>query len=141
MDETKNVNRTIEWPATLTGSLDEPVVLEQNGEPKAVLMSIKDYRRYQAILARQEYISARQARRAANRAVFGDLVGCPLSCDEPIWIPQPEPHWRVPYRLFDGTLMVVVDVDAYTGIALFTEQERAALLERVRQAAILNDPT
>ena len=134
MDETNNnMDQATEWPVALTDNLDEPVILEHNGEAKAVLMSIEDYRRYQTLLGQQEYISARQARRAANQAVFGDLVGCPLSCGDPIWIPQPEPCWRVPYRLFDGTLMSIIDVDAYTGVVSLTKQDQLALLERVRQ--------
>ncbi len=139
MDETKNANQATEWPLTLTNNLDKPLVLEQNGEAKAVLISLEDYQRYQAVLARQEYISARQARRAANQAVFGDLVGCPLSCGEALWAPQLKAHWRIPYRLFNGTLMVIVEVDAYTGQASFSEQERTALLERVRQAVTTNE--
>ena len=141
MDKTKITNQATEWSVMLMDNLDEPVVLEQHGEAKAVLISLKDYQHYQTVLARQDYISARQARRAANQAVFGDLVGCPLSCEEPLWIPKPEPHWHIPYRLFDGTLMVVVEVDAYTGQAAFTKQERTALLERVRQAVTANEPT
>lgn len=141
MNETKNTNEALEWPAELSDQLETPVVLEQDGQPRAVLMSLKDYQRYQALLARQEYISAREARRAANRAVFDDLVGCPLSCGEPIWAPQPQPHWRVPYRLFDGTLMAVVEVDAYTGAVSLTEQERMDLLDRVRQAVTADAPS
>ncbi len=141
MDDPNNTNQISEWSVTLTSNLDEPVVLERNGEPTAVLMSIEDYRHYQAVLARQEYISARQARRAANRAVFGDLVGCPLSCDDPIWVPHPKAQWRVPYRLFNGTMLAVVEVDAYSGIASLTDQERKVLLEQVHRAATTNEPT
>ena len=108
MDKTEITNQSIEWPGTLTNNLDVPVVLKQHGEAKGVLISLEDFQRYQVALARQDYISARQARRAANKAVFGDLVGCPLSCGEPLWVPQPKPHWRIPYRLFNGTLIDIV---------------------------------
>jgi len=37
-------------------------------------------------------LSAAEARRAADRAVFGDLVGCALSSGEPLWVSTPEPH-------------------------------------------------
>jgi PHD/YefM family antitoxin component YafN of YafNO toxin-antitoxin module len=110
-----------------------PLILEHNGEAVAVLMSLPEFERYQALLHTDKFISANVARRAANQAVFGDLVGCPLSCDEPVWVPDPTPYWRVPYRLFDGTLLCVVTVDARTGEALFTNADRAALLEQIQQ--------
>jgi PHD/YefM family antitoxin component YafN of YafNO toxin-antitoxin module len=141
MAETKNIEEASDWPEVLMDNLEVPVILEQEGQPKAVLMSLKDYQHYQALLARQEYISAREAHRAANRAVFGDLVGCPLSCGEPVWAPQPQPRWRVPYHLFNGTLMAIVEVDGYTGVVYLTEQERTALLEKVRQAVTADAPS
>lgn len=139
MENRRNIETT-EWLSGLVDKLGEPVVLEQDGQPKAVLMSIEDYRQYQALLSQREFISLREARRAANRAVFGELVGCPLSCGEPLLVPQPSPHWQIPYRLFDGTLMITVEVDAHSGTVSLTEQERADLLERVRQAVIANGP-
>lgn len=110
-----------------------PLILEHDGEALAVLMSMQDFERYQVLLHADNFISAGMARRAANRAVFGDLVGCPLSCGEPTWIPEPTPVWRVPYRLFDGTLMGVVEIDARTGEAHFTDQDRTQLLEKIQQ--------
>ena len=71
--------------------------------------------------------------RAANRIVFGDLVGCPLSCGEPIFGPKPEPRWRIPYRLLDGTLMRLVEVDAFSSEVFLSTQERDALLNKVKQ--------
>jgi hypothetical protein len=82
----------------------------------------------------RQKISALQARRAADRAVFGELVGCALSSGDPIWSPGPEPCWRVPYRLLDGTLLTEVQVNAHTQAVLLTEQEREALLEQVELA-------
>lgn len=47
-----------------------------------------------------------------------------------LWISEPEPRWRVPYRLFDGTLLAEVEVDARTQAVLLTEEERTDLLSR-----------
>lgn len=119
---------------TASGPGDKaPLILEHDGEAVAVLMSLQEFERYQALLHTDNFVSATAARRAANRAVFGDLVGCPLSCDEPVWIADPTPSWRVPYRLFDSTLLCVVTVDARTGEALFTNADRAQLFEQIQQ--------
>jgi hypothetical protein len=134
LNKPNNIRATSEWSDALLDKLESPVILEQNGQPRTVLISVKDYQRYQALLAQQEYVSAHEARQAANRAVFGDLVGCPFRCGEPVWAAEPEPHWRVPYRLFNGTLMTIVEVDAFTGIVSLTEEERTDLWKRVRQA-------
>ncbi len=111
--------------------IDQPVVLEQNGNPVAVLISVLEFERYQRLRSAQTHISASQARRAANRRVFGDLVGCALSCGEPVWTPSPQPHWRIPYRLFDGTLVQVVQVDGHTEAVFLTDEEREELLQKV----------
>jgi hypothetical protein len=78
-------------------------------------------------------ITARAAQRLADRVVFGDLVGCALSSGEPTWAPKPQPHWRAPYRLFDGTLVRVVDVDAYTAEVYLTPRERDHLLRQLER--------
>ena len=98
-------------------------------------MSIEEYKRYQALLRQYESVSALEARRTADRAVFGDLVGCALSSGDPEWGPSPEPHWRVPYRSFNGTLMAEVVVDARTQEVSLTDEERAALLQQVERLA------
>ena len=72
----------------------------------------------------------------AGRAVFGDLVGCALSSGEPVWVPEPEPHWRVPYQSLDGALLAVVEVNARTGDSSLTAEERATLLEQVERLAM-----
>ena len=113
--------------------IDEaPLVLKQNGKAVAVLMSIQEFERYQTRLHADMPISASMARRIANHAVFGDLVGCPLSCDEPVWVPDPDLQWRIPYRLLDGTLMRIVIVDAKTGKVQFTNEDRIQLLEQIQ---------
>jgi len=89
--------------------------------------------------SRHQRISALEARRAADRAVFGDLVGCALSSGDPVWVPAPEPHWRVPYRGFDGTLLAVVDVDARTQAVSLTGEERAVLLKQVERLVVTGD--
>ena len=124
-----------------TVNLESPIILERDGQPVAVLMSIQEYERYQALLEKQQIISALEARRAADRVVFGDLVGCALSSGTPIWSPEPEPRWRVPYHLFDGTLLTTVEVDARTQTVLLTDEERLTLLERVERLAKPQDAT
>jgi PHD/YefM family antitoxin component YafN of YafNO toxin-antitoxin module len=124
-------------PYTLTTELDQPLILERDGEAVAVLLSMAEY---QALMVRQEYLTAGEAHRAANKAVFRDLVGCALSSGEPIWSPQPHPHWRVPYHfingpLKNGPLLKIVGVDAHTGEVSLTESEREALLQAVGKLA------
>jgi len=141
MDETSSVENSEAPLVALTADLSQPVVLERAGQPVAVLMSIEEYEHYQTLL-QDQYISASEARRVANQAVFGDLVGCALSSDEPIWSPSPKPHWRIPYRFFDGTLLKIVEVDALTRAVSLTNEERTALLAEVeRLAAITDVPT
>ncbi len=111
--------------------IDQPVVLEQNGNPIAVLISVAEFERYQQLRSAQTPISASQAQRAANRRVFGDLVGCALSCGEPVWIPNSSLQWHIPYRLFDGTLVQVVEVDGVTGEVFLTDERRDELLRKV----------
>jgi hypothetical protein len=121
---------------TRLADLSQPVVLEQEGRPIAVLLSFEAYQQYQTFLQQRGQISAQEARRAADRAVFGDLVGCALSSGEPVWAPSPHPHWRIPYRTFDGVILTVVSVDAYTAAVSLPEAERARLLEQVEQLAL-----
>ena len=125
--------------ATPVTDLSQPIILERNGQPVAVLMSIEEYERYQALMQQQESVSALDARRAADRAVFGDLVGCALSSGDPIWVPSPEPRWRVPYRSFDGTVLVTVEVDARTREVSLTDEERTALLQQIERLAASGD--
>ncbi|MBM4431746.1 MAG: type II toxin-antitoxin system Phd/YefM family antitoxin [Chloroflexi bacterium] len=125
--------------SALVADLGHPIILERDGQPVAALMSIEEYERYQALLKELSTVSALEARRAADRAVFGELVGCALSSGDPVWVPAPEPHWRVPYRGFDGTLLAAVDVDARTRAVSLTDDERAALLERVERLATADD--
>ena len=105
--------------------LDTPAILEQEGVPVAVLLSIDTY---QELLQAKETISAREAKRLANRAIFQELVGCALSVEEPVFFPKPYAHWRVPYRTFDGELIKLVAVNAHTGEVQLTETERNELL-------------
>ena len=122
------------YAASVT-DLSRTIILERDGQPMAVLLSIEEYERYQALLREQQREAALRARRATDRAVFGDLVGCALSSGEPEWVPAPEPHWRIPYRGFDGKLLITVDVEADTLAVSLTDEERSALLERVAQQA------
>lgn len=135
MDEPKQVKETEALYSALVTDLSHPIVLERNGRPVAALMSIEEYERYQALLKEHRKISALEARRVADRAVFGDLVGCALSSGEPVWAPAPEPCWRVPYRSFDGRLLATVDVDARTWAVSLTDEERASLLKQVERLA------
>lgn len=104
--------------------LSRPMILERNGQPVAALVSIEEYEHYQTLLKEYQSASALEARRAADRAIFGDLVGCALSSGDPEWVTDPKPHWRVPYRSFDGTLIATVDVDAHTWIVSLTDEKR-----------------
>ena len=113
-----------------------PMILERDGEPVAALISIEEYKHYQTLLREHQSTSALEARRAADRAVFGDLVGCALSSGEPEWVSDPEPHWRVPYRSFDGTLIATVEVDAHTWVVSLTSEERAEILEQVERLTV-----
>ena len=126
------------YSASVT-DLSRPIILERDGRPMAVLISIEDYEHYQALLREHRRETALKARRAADRAIFGDLVGCALSSGEPVWTPTPKPHWQVPYRSFDGTLLITVTVDADTLSVSLTDEERAALLEQVEHMARTGD--
>ncbi|HKZ82934.1 MAG TPA: hypothetical protein VJ793_04680 [Anaerolineae bacterium] len=135
MDKPKKLKEVQATYAALTADLRQPIILERDGRPVAALISIEDYEHYQALLKEREILSAREARRAADRAVFGDLVGCALSSGDPVWIDGPEPHWRVPYRSFDGALLAEIDVHPTTLSVSLTETQRAALLEKVERWA------
>lgn len=126
------------YSASVT-DLSQPIILERDGQPVAALISIEEYERYQALLEERQKALALEARRAADRAVFGDLVGCALSSGDPVWVSTPEPHWRVPYRSFDGTLLTTVNVDAHTLTVSLTNKERTALLEQLEQLATDNN--
>lgn len=125
--------------ADVAKDLSQPVVLEEDGTPVAVLLSVAEFRRYWELTTSAPDVSASEALRAANQKVFGDLVGAALSVGEPIWVPEPSPQWRIPYRLSDGTLLRIVVVDAQTGSVLLTEEEREDLLDRVRKWGEFND--
>jgi len=88
-----------------------------------------------------QWLSAAEARRAADRAVFGDLVGCALSSGDPLWLSTPEPHWSISYRSFDGTLLIAVDVDARTGAVALTEEEHATLMDRIERLVTAGNVT
>src|SRR3990172_3198418 len=139
MDKPKKLKEVQATYAALTADLRQPIILERDGRPVAALISIEDYEHYQALLKEREILSAREAGRAADRAVFGDLVGCALSSGDPIWIGGPEPRWRIPYRSFSGTPLAEVDVDARTLAVSLTDTQRTALLEKVEQLVTAGD--
>jgi hypothetical protein len=131
MDRIPNIDARIASGSLLTTDVEQPMLVEKDGQPFAVLMSIPEFERYQALLANTQFLSAMEARRAADHVVFGDLVGCALSSDEPLWSPEPQPHWRVPYRLFDGRLLAIIHVDAQTAVVALSDHERDALLDKL----------
>ncbi len=139
MDNPNQVKEARASYSTPVADLSHPIILERDGQPVAVLMGIEEYERYQALLGEYQGVSALEARRAADRAVFGDLVGCALSSGDPAWDPAPKPHWRVPYRSFDGALLAVVEVDARTRTVSLTDEERTALLDQVERLVTAND--
>jgi hypothetical protein len=126
--------------STLLTNLTDPIILEEHGQPVAVLISLAEYEQYQALRQQQGQISADEARRLANRAVFADLVGCALSSGQPIWRVEPTPHWQIPYRSFKGTLLHNIKVDAVTGKVSLTPEERANLLAKVERLVTTNAP-
>jgi hypothetical protein len=91
------------------------------------------------LVAEQNRLARSAARRAADRAVFRDLVGCALASGDPVWVAVPEPHWSVPYSSFEGELMATVTVDAHTLEVSLTESERTMLLERAARQAAARD--
>jgi len=133
MDDSKKAKELGAVYSAAVTDLTHPIILERDGQPVAVLMSIEEYERYQALRGESESTSALEARRRADRAVFGDLVGCALSSGDPIWVSAPEPRWRIPYRSFDGKLLATVEVDARTLTVSLTDEERAALLKQVER--------
>jgi hypothetical protein len=133
MASVPNAKESLPGDQPLTADVSRPVLLEKDGQAVAVLLSINEYERYQKLLAAAQLLSAAEARRATDRALFGDLVGCALTSDEPVWSPQPYPQWRVPYRLFDGRLLAIVHVDAQTGAVALTDEERTQLLDKLEQ--------
>lgn len=138
MDKPKQVKETRAAYSAPVVDLAPPIILERDGQPVAALMS-KEYGRYQALVTEHQRASALEARRAADRVVFGDLVGCALSSGNPTWVPAPKPHWRVPYTNFDGALLTVVEVDAHTRAVSLTDEERRALLEQIERLATTGD--
>lgn len=130
---TEPVLREITIPyTTITADLAEPIVLEEAGAPIAAVISIEAYEQYQAMRRQEPRISATEARRAANRALFQDLVGCALSVGEPVWVPEPTPHWRVPYRLFNGEIAALIHVSAETGRVTLDSATRQAVIEKAK---------
>jgi prevent-host-death family protein len=141
MDDPKQAKEAGVAYSASVADLNQPVIVQRGGQPVAALISIEEYERYQALLREHQEISASGARRVADHAVFRDLVGCALSSGEPTWVPAPEPHWCVPYRSFDGTLLAVVEVNARTQAVSLTFEERATLLEQIERLATTGHAT
>lgn len=118
-----------------TYDLTEPILLEEAGKSVAAVISIEEYERYQVFRNEHHNVSATEARRSANQALFGDLVGCALSVDEPLWVPEPTPHWRIPYRSFTGEIVAIISVDAKTGQADLGAETREKILQKVQSLA------
>ncbi len=130
-----NSIREISIPYTaITTDLAEPILLQEAGTAIAAVISIEDYAHYQTLRAQDQRISATEARRAANRALFQDLVGCALSVGDPLWVPEPTPHWRVPYRLFTGEIAALIHVDAESGQVVLDPETRKSILEKVKDS-------
>ena len=121
--------------------ITQPVFLQESGRTVAVIISIDDYTRYQALLHTTNSISAADARRLANQAVFGELVGLALSSGEPLWAESPLPVWRIPYRLFDGRLVKMIEVDAKSGKVLLSAAQRTQMLKQVQEWVATTDGT
>jgi PHD/YefM family antitoxin component YafN of YafNO toxin-antitoxin module len=141
MSHEKTVKEAGAVYAAPTANLERPLILEQDGKPIAVLMSMADYGRYQNALQAQAQLSAAEARRKADKALFDDLVGCALSSGDPQLASGPAPHWRVPYRFLDGTLVAIIEVDAHTGDVSLTDSQRNQILSQVEKLANQHAPT
>lgn len=139
MDEPKLAKEARAAYAASMNDLSQPIILQQDGRPIAAVISIEEYERYRASLRTPREMSASEARRAADRAVFRDLVGCALSSGDPEWAASPEPHWRVPYRSFGGKLLAAVDVNAITHAVSLTDEQRQSLLDQIEQLVTSGD--
>jgi PHD/YefM family antitoxin component YafN of YafNO toxin-antitoxin module len=137
MEKPKLVKEAGPQYRALIDDLTQPIILAQDGEPVAVLMSLGEY---ETLITAGQMLTAVQARRAADKVVLQDLVGCALSSNEPLFAPLPRPHWRVPYRYVDRILLAIVPVDAQSGLVSFTAAERDALLTQVERPAAANAP-
>lgn len=127
------MNNLAAWTTTAEhADLSQPLIVEQEGRPVAVLLSIEKYKQLTDV---QHQVTATEAQLKADRVIFGDLVGLALYSKDPVWIAKPNPLWRVPYRFVDGSLVKLVDVDAQSGDVLLTAEEREVILEKVEQLA------
>lgn len=124
---------------TIKTNLTEPVILQEEGKPIAAVISVKDFEDYQAFRNQPRRLSAAEARRIANRALFQELVGCALNVGDPIWAPTPIPVWRIPYRLFTGEIVAVIEVRADTGEVQLDAHTRAEILQKVRTQTTTHD--
>lgn len=127
--------------ATSIENLDDPIFLERDGQPVAVLMSMKEYTRFQTIADAKTQLSAIAARRAADKALLRDFVGTALTSNAPLFVDAPSACWRVPYRFLDGTLVAIIEVDAYTGKVDLTVSDRDEILTQVEKLAIQHAST
>ena len=140
MTHPKNSVDVTTLDATLVKGLTDPIVLEQQGQPIAVLISLADYEIYQTLRKQQPHISKDEARCLANQVVFDDLVGCALSSGQPTWQMMPTPRWQIPYHTFNGHLLKMIDVDAVTGEVFLTTEERSHLLNAVERSLETDAP-
>ena len=136
MSDEKRVSGPVVIDPSEITELTQPLILEEQGEPLVVVLS---YEVYQRLSRQHPPLSSREAQGIANRAVFGDLVGCAISSDEPIWVPAPVPHWRVPYRHWNGKLLTIIEVDAETGDTNLTAEARQKLLDEVQTQTAIDD--
>lgn len=81
-------------------------------------------------------ISAHTAQKLADKALLGELVGCALSSQTPLFTPAPTPHWYIPYHYLGEELMTMIRVDANTGLVILTDNERETILASVEERAI-----
>ena len=96
------------------------------------VLRLQEQRKQGAYTLEEIQISAAEAIRGADQSL-GDLQGYDLSHEKPTLVPLPRPHWWIPYRFSDGTLLAIMRVDAITGAVLLSSEEQASLWQQIEQ--------
>ncbi len=96
------------------------------------VMALQEQRQQELRASEKTQISAAEAIRAADQ-LLGDLERHGLSHEKPTLVPMSKPHWWIPYRFSDGTILAIIRVDALTGAVLLSSEEQANLWQQVEQ--------
>jgi len=96
------------------------------------IMTLQAQREQASPASEKAQISAAEAVWAADQAL-GDLEVHGLSREKPTLVPLPKPHWWIPYRFSDGTILAILRVDALAGTVLLSDEEQANLWQQIEQ--------